>query len=88
LFKDEPNPADIQINAFDNRPFAEKILVEFVHVSVINMTGRKTATQQFTTVIDDQMQREPIKPTNGGSSALCYTAKNVMLVNAMIVANG
>ncbi len=52
------------------------------------MRGRQTATEQFTAVIDHQMEFEAETPTARATSARRQSRKDLVLLNAPIIADG
>ena len=54
---------------------------------IINISGGEATGQQLPTIIDHQMQLEPIKPAHRTLSTLGEPGKHLVIVNAMVVAH-
>ncbi len=74
--------------AFISEQATPEPLSELEHwAAVIDVAGRHLAGQQFTMLIDHDMQLEPIELAERGLPALSHAAKHPMLGNATIVAD-
>ena len=53
--------------------------------AVIDIGRRNLASQDFTTLIDDQVELEAVKPAHGTLASFCEFGKYLVSVNAMVV---
>src|SRR5579862_7606945 len=74
--------------AFVTEQLAKQPLGEFgQQLDIGTMSGRQTTTEQFATVVDDQMQFEAKAPATRAASARGETRKDLVLMNAAVVAH-
>ena len=71
--------------AFVAKELAEQLLDQPQNrFAVIHIAGREAESQDFTPLIDHQMQFEAKKPTARGLTALRQRSKNLVSVNALV----
>lgn len=56
-------------------------------LTVIDVAGRQLTAQEFTLIVDDQVQLEAKEPTHRGLASSCQTGKDLVPVDALIAAN-
>lgn len=75
--------------AFVAQQFAEQSACQvWERLAIIYVSRRDLAGEQVSTILDDQMQLEPVKPLHRILPSLGQSPKDPMLLNAAVVADG